>query len=324
MNENQPNTEVKRPDEIAMTLLVDAATAMASEQGQQARDARAEEVRAEQEEQDRRNRQAAEERERQASTAARRLVQQDRWAASYAAIAAVTVLVPFLIGHIGMRRTFVLRPSNAVYDPQVRSIFGAFKADYVAGMVPIVLVLALFLLVRPWSRRTASVVAGWGLVGATIVLLTVAMSSWDAAEFGEAAKLRETEYPFSSKYLTCGSWTFEAENGAAQTELWQVYLAQTVGTPGWECNRVNVYRGWTFVGAIDLDQGDTFTGDATVANSTWSQPFDASQARDIYSTAPDGTRVPMNPIGTQMNLQTTQGRTLSFSLDGAGYGAYHY
>lgn len=196
---------------------------------------------------------------------------------------------------------------------------------YLGGLIPIVLALGVFLVARtPWQGRRAAVVGGWvAVVGSLVLLLPITQSKWHDAEQKTVAKLRETAFPFADRYYHCVSWTFHAENGEQQPELWQVHLGRLKGSTVDGCNRVNVYRGWLFVGAFNLPDGDTFTGHVVINEVSWGHPLEDSGGTDVWSTNNDtGMRVPMNPVGTNIDLSTEGGRRLEFSLDGAGTGRF--
>lgn len=231
---------------------------------------------------------------------------------------AITVLVPFLIGHFLLTKTFVLKPNAGVYDGSARGILDHFFATYLAGLVPIALALGIFLVARrPWQGRAVAVVGGAiVLIGSLVILLPMAMSKWNGAEQKTIAKLRETAYPFSAHYYTCANWTIHAENGVHDPELWQVHLAQVKGTYGDGCNRVWVYRGWQPVSNYDLPGGDVFTGEAIVNHFNWPSPVREQGTGEFSSTdSATGASVPMNPMGTNFDLPTANGQVLSFTLD---------
>lgn len=253
--------------------------------------------------------------------AARQRSAGDSRAIGWAVGLAITVLVPFLIGHLLLTKTFILKPNLGVYDGQARGIVDHFFATYLAGLVPIALALGVFLVARqPWRGRTVAVAVGViSLVGSLVVLLPMTMSKWNAAEQKTVAKLRETAYPFSDSYYTCASWKVHAENGLHDPELWQVYLAQVKGTTGSGCNRVWVYRGWQPVSSFDLPGGDVFTGEAIVNHFDWPQPVHEQGTGDIWSqSSATGGRVAMNPRGTNVDLPTANGQVVDFTLDVAG------
>ncbi|QSE87068.1 hypothetical protein [Rhodococcus koreensis] len=252
---------------------------------------------------------------------ARKRTEIDWIAIGLAALAAVTVLGPYLIGHFLMRRTPLLEEYQAIFDPEVRGIWDHFGPDYLAGLVVIAALLALFLLVRPWKFRTISIVIGWVVVAVTLFfLLPMTTSTWDAAEGKSLANLRETAFPFAERYYDCASWTFASENGAQQPELWQVHLGQLKGASVDGCNKVDVYRGWRFVGTFVLDGGDTFTSEITVTSPDWSEPYDQDTGSgEIYSVSgTTGEHAAFNPVTTSIQLPTEFGRVLQFTLDGAG------
>jgi hypothetical protein len=293
---------------LALALLADATAEAAQTQGRQARDERVE---------------AAQSRVRQAASSRG---EGDTFAAFVAAALAVTVLGPFLIGHLLMVKTFVLKPDPGVYNQTIRGIGDHFFAIYLGGLVPIVLLLGIFLVARtPWEYRRAAVIGGWLAIAGTLVfLIPMAQSKWHAAEEKSMAKLRDSSFPFSSQYLTCASWTVAAENGAKDPELWQVYLAQRQNSGVRGCNRVEVYRGWQFVGQYDLPDGNTFTTTVEVNYPGWNKPFRQQGSGTIVAEfTSTGQTYAMNPVCTNIALATANGLTLEFSLDGAGSNGFN-
>lgn len=289
-------------DSLALALLVDATAEDAREQGQRVRDSR------------------TEQRRREVAARASRLKDVDRQAVMVAVFLTATVLVPFLIGHFVLTKTFVLEPNPGVYAAEVRGIGDHFLATYLAGLIPIIFLLGIFLVARrPWDGRRLSMVGGCvAIAGSLIVLLPTAQAQWQEAESKTVAKLRETAFPFDERYFDCESWYIHAENGAQQPELWQVHLGRLKGSDVDGCNRVNVYRGWQFVGAYNLPDGDTFTGHIVINHVGWDEPLESDGGTTVYSSNREtGRRIAMNPVGTNIDLETESGRRLEFSLDGA-------
>ncbi|WP_059015902.1 hypothetical protein [Mycobacterium sp. M26] len=292
---------------LALTLLVDATVESACALGQGERDRKAEEA------------------ERQTQAAASLLRAGDIRALMLAGFLAVTVLAPFLIGHFLLTKTFLLKPDPGVYYPEVRGVLDHFLPTYLAGLVPIMFGVGLFLVVRrPWRGRVFTVTLGWiSIVGCLIVLIPSTQSKWRDAELKTIAKLRETPFPFSDRFYNCASWDLHAENGIHEPELWQVHLGQRKGSNVDGCNRVLVYRGWDFVGRYDLPDSDTFTGDVVINHVDWTEPFETKGSAEIWAqNSKTGMRYPMNPVATNIDLSTTNGRRLNFSLDGAGAGRF--
>lgn len=237
----------------------------------------------------------------------------DHSAMVLATVAAVTVLVPYLIGHFLLRKTPVLELDPAVYDERARGLADHFLPDYLGGLAVVGVLLALYLLLRPWAFRASSVIVGWVLVAALlIVLLPTTVSKWNDAEAKTIASLRETSFPFQEEFHHCYSWDFDAENGASQRELWQVHLGSTLGTTVTGCNRINIYRGWLYVGAFDLGNGDTFTGDIVVNMPNWTEAFSTTGSSSIYQI----DRQAMNPLAVGVDLSTAFGSHVRFTLDG--------
>lgn len=304
-------------EELALLLLVDGTAVEARELGLREQQAWVEaEVR------------------RKESRAAKR-VYMDFWAATIAGGLAVTVIVPFLIGRFVMTKTFVLRPDPGVYETDVRGLWEYFVPTYLAGLIPIVLLLGVFLVIRtPWTFRLFSVVCGWALLIATVfLLLPFTQSKWNSAEQRAIAELRETPFPFKKKDHTknayqCESWFFVGENGRKHFEVWQVHIGR-VAQWGNGCNGVFVYRGWREVGSYVLPEGDTFNGDIAVDYPGGADELPAQRdgkrlgwpaffsTQGANSSAP-GASIQMNPIATTVILPTRDGRALQFTLDGAG------
>ncbi|CAM2744362.1 hypothetical protein [Skermania piniformis] len=305
-------------ERLSLVLLADVSFDAAADQARQTRQA-ADERRQNQE------RAAAEQRQNDLRAAGRRRTRNDWPALQLLGAAAVTVLVPYLVGHFLMRRTPLLADDPAVFEPRVRGLLDHFVPDYLGGLLALTVPVALFLVVRPWAYRQRTAVIGAVLLAASLfVLLPMASERWKAAEAASAVKLRETSFPYADNYFNCASWTLGAENGRHQSELWQVHLGQSLGTPGTACNRVDVYRGWQFVGKFELDGEEGFTEAVTVTTPDWTEAYHATSSGDIYSTAADGRRVPLNPITTTIALGTTAGRDLNFTLDGAATGGFWF
>lgn len=275
-------------------------------------------------------REAAERARREAAAAAdasarrgvaRRLSDGDLTAVKVAAVAAITVVIPWLIGHFLLTKTFVLKADPAVYEPDIRGLGDHFLATYLGGLVPILLAAGVFVVARrPWDMRMRNVVLGWVVIGATLlVLLPTSMGKWETAERHAADQLRETAFPFAKRFLQCASWNIGGENGLQQPELWQVHLGQLQGTPGRECNRVLIYRGWQLVNTYDLPSGKFFTGNIVVNYQGWPEPYKDTGGGNIFSQNTNtGVRQPMNPKATSIDLGVDSGQRLVFTLAGEG------
>ncbi|MGW0036372.1 hypothetical protein [Gordonia sp. NPDC003376] len=256
------------------------------------------------------NRQAA-----PASATVKARVAHDWTVIGWGVAAVVTVLAPYLLGHLLMRRTALLAPSEAVYDGAVRGVFDAFVADYLAGVVVILALLAAFLLLRPWGGRVTTVIIGVVLLISTFVVAGKASTAWASAEADAAEELRTTAFPFQERYKTCEVWTFHGENGLQQAELWQVYLTSTVSASG--CNKIEVYRGWEFVGYRQLRSDLQFQSPVTISYPGWSRSVNAdSGLLGVQTTTSAGTDEPVNPVVTSMQFATSAGYPVSFTLDG--------
>ncbi|KAF0845285.1 hypothetical protein [Nocardia caishijiensis] len=274
-------------------------------------------------------RRAAQDREQEQRDAQRRRAVQPRRdndyaALGFAALACLTVLGPYLLGHFLVRKTFLLAPDSRVYDDQARGLADHFWADYLGGVVAIGALLAVFLLARPWEFRRREVVIGGVIAAVTLVfVMPTASSQWHDAEGKTITALRESAFPFGARYVECANWQLEGEDASGRPELWQVYLAQTLGSPRVrDCNRVNVYQGWRSVGAFDLDGNDHFTESITVDNVNWSKPFTTDRSTTIYSTDAQGRRERMKPADLTVTLPTTNGRAVVFNVAGSASGRF--
>lgn len=275
--------------------------------------AQAERHAAEQREQDRRDQ------ERLRAAQPRRA--NDYTALSAAGLACVTVLVPYLLGHFLMRKTFVLDPDPRVYDDEARGLADHFWADYLGGVVVIGALLAVFLLARPREFRQREMIIGGIIAGATLILaLPTAMSEWQSAENKTVTALRETAYPFDSRYLSYDSWSVDGQDATGLPEKWQIHLGNTKGTPRGS-NRINIYRGWRDAGAYNLGGGDTFTGELTLTDAQIGKPYTTKSSGPIVSKI-NGVEQRMDPAGVSIELPTENGRTVVFTLAGGANGQF--
>lgn len=177
----------------------------------------------------------------------------DGFAIAAALILSVTVLVPWLIGRWPARDTF-FRTNQGVFDTAVRKDGTYFLTDWSMGCAILLLLLGVFLIVRPWSLRVGFVVFGFIAFGAGVFLMSSSASLWQSAERESAIALDETVYPFGSHYYTCGYKTLTV-NGA----IWQVHEAQnsTTAAATSGCNLVEVYRGWNMITIIRIPNDET-------------------------------------------------------------------
>ncbi|KQQ05738.1 MULTISPECIES: hypothetical protein [unclassified Rathayibacter] len=184
-------------------------------------------------------------------------------------IACITVVVPWLIGRWPARDTF-FRTNGLLFDTRVRGDGDYFLSDWMMGCAIILLVVAAFLLLRPWSLRAASIVFGFtALAAAALWLIPASSAQWNAAEQVSYSKLTTTAYPWSVKgdifskvTYSCGSDQLEVEGA-----LWQVHTGQTSSSTGSGCNMVAVYRGWQWMGSATVPDGESIDG-VTIADDT--------------------------------------------------------
>jgi hypothetical protein len=248
----------------------------------------------------------------------------DYTALGLAGLACITVIGPYLLGHFALRKTFLLAPDSRVFEEEARGLADHFWADYLGGVTTIGALLAMFLLLRPREFRQREMIIGGVIAALTVVvLLPTTLSWWNEAEAKTVTSLRESAFPFTARFVNCASWEIEAENGLSQSELWQVHLGQTKGSPRVsECNQVSVYRGWERVDSFDLDNNDHFTESITVRDVNWSEPFTTDRSTTIYSTTAQGARTRMKPADVTVELPTTSGRTVAFNLADSAAGRF--
>lgn len=170
-------------------------------------------------------------------------------------LSSATVLVPWLLGRFLLRDN-ALRPlSSTVYDTAIRTNGTYFLSDWLAGMCLLFVVLALFLILRPWSLRVGFVVVGFvALVVGAGVFGPVSAHLWNSDEGLSADRLETTAYPWSDTKFECDS-----ESATFGGALWQAHTARTQGLAG-GCDRVVIYRGWEPVGWAQLKSGQTEAG----------------------------------------------------------------
>lgn len=210
----------------------------------------------------------------------------------------VTVLVPYLIGHFGIRRTNWLPADSALFDARVRGLATYFLPDYLSGVITLSLLLSAFMLLRNWNRRTPNIIGAAALtLACAFVVYPFALEKWRTAETESIHKLATTAFPFDDQYYTCDSAIYEIEWTNGAEEPWQIYLARTQNSQD-GCNLVEVYRGWTYIGSFAMHDGDVFTP------GTWNNT-------DISSGG-----FTLDQIW--INLATDNGGTLRFTLAGAG------
>ncbi|MGX7724560.1 hypothetical protein [Rhodococcus sp. 5G237] len=237
-----------------------------------------------------------------------------------AGFAAITLVVPWLIGHFLLRGWF-LQEDSRVFDAEIRPILPYFWAELLAGWAILGLLAGAVLALRPWTGRVVAAVLGVVLVIGGFWLASTASSLFDSAEAESVAKLRSTEFPFESRYFNCGygfefdEYPTEADQ-LAGTNLtkWQMYLGSEMGYAGDGCNRFLVYAGWQFMGEFTLRDGTEFQD--TGNDYMWVY---LPQTNDTYFDS--GLEIwAYDRSQVWLNARTTDGRVVSTNLAEAGNG----
>ncbi|HEY3511041.1 protein kinase [Kribbella sp. NPDC051137] len=201
------------------------------------------------------------------------------WMAVWAGvIACATVLVPWLAGRYLLRGSWPRRDSPAVYDFDARRGGAYFLTDWVTGCLLVGVLVAAFILLRPWRRRVAMVVvAALGLGAMWHWGVAYVQREWNKQELVTADILRSTPYPFDSKYYTCGSASMTAErrnaDGHDETTAYSLFTARTKGSTSQACDRVEFWEGWHRVRTFTLRapqyvDSNAFSGAVNVTQNT--------------------------------------------------------
>ncbi|KJF24927.1 hypothetical protein C7T36_13885 [Rhodococcus sp. AD45-ID] len=295
---------------VAQALLLDATLPRAEEEVRERQAAQdAAEI---QQTADRLQAEAAAEQARRTS-AAQRSRRIDGTAVRLGALAAMSIVIPWAIGHFVLRgRIFSEDPG--VFEPEIRALLPYFWAELVAGWSVIALIVGAVLVCRPWTARVAFGSVGVVLLIGGIWALNTGKSLFAGAEEDSIAKLSSTAFPFTQRYLECGhalELTVRAPEGTTvPDQLWQMYLGSDKGYTGEGCNRVSVYKGWIYMGYLSLTDGDEFD-DSSDARWTYVGANDEVLASNSWVQNHD-------PAEVWLNVRTEWGRTVSTNLLDAG------
>ncbi|HEX8507957.1 MAG TPA: hypothetical protein VF635_00455, partial [Propionibacteriaceae bacterium] len=233
---------------------------------QQEERARAEAARRVEEERQRKLRQdqQTEQRRAEARQARERAVsrrrEKDRSTLVTAFVLCVTVLVPWLLGHFLMQDRLFRPPNPRVFLADARDTGTYFLTDWTAGCAAILLAAALFVVLRPWWRRPASLVfAGIFAAVAIVGLAPYSIREWTNQENRTAATLRSTVFPFDNEFYTCGQATAaygKSKVLAGESDVvYTLFSARTEGSTVDGCNMLVFYQGWRMVKSVTLKKG---------------------------------------------------------------------
>jgi hypothetical protein len=198
-------------------------------------------------EQRRASRQAA----RTARVAPRRAL--DGNATVLAVIAAVTVLVPWGVGHLWWRRKLVETTVAPPRDLRALPTGHTFVPEYVFGLLVVAGVLGLVLVRPPWRGRVVSLLAGLVLIGGGLASQRAANAIADA--YNRAGVHAYASGPVPTKVIgtVCGGDVWTSTTPVAGVR-WRYTLVSHDG----ECGRMVGYAGWHRVWRRDAAGADSF------------------------------------------------------------------
>lgn len=161
---------------------------------------------------------------------------------------AVTVLIPWLIGKYLLRDSLLLSQDPNVFDVSVRDGGRYFLSDYLSGLLLPGVIVAAFLLLRPWPHRTGFAVIGLGLVVSLLITLSMASGLWAANENQSAETLRVGKFPYQEKFASpCfNGRDFSVVINGQTVSVGVRVVAEDSQPPAFidYCNLISVYRGW--------------------------------------------------------------------------------
>ena len=161
--------------------------------------------------------------------------------------ACVTVLAAWGFGYL-TRGWWLRESASGVYDPNARVTGDYFLSDWAWGCFFALALLALFLIVRPWSHRLGSVLFGVLVAAGAGGVLWYSLQEWDVAEAKTVTVLRTTAYPWGETKYHCGrsEWTDSKGN------LWAADTGRYENSGFQSCDFVVVFKGWKEVGHEDI------------------------------------------------------------------------
>ncbi|MGN6301738.1 MAG: serine/threonine-protein kinase, partial [Angustibacter sp.] len=198
----------------------------------------------------------------------------DFFAAFVAVVLCATVLGPWLVGRYLLRDTLGRDQMGRVFDTHARHAGEYFLSDWSAGCVVVGLLLAVFVLVRPWHHRRVNVALAIALVvGLLAVVVPFSRDHWKTAEMATGERLLSEPFPFSQWFYTCGSDSVEFPNPSGTTTTYALWSAKTQGSSVEGCDRLELYQGWKRVALVTLPASRALSG------SGFSSPITASKGR---------------------------------------------
>ncbi|HWJ84595.1 MAG TPA: hypothetical protein VNR62_04155 [Cellulomonas sp.] len=167
-----------------------------------------------------------------------------------------------------------------VYDTTARSTGDYFLTDWLWGSFVALALLALFLVLRPWSHRVTSVVLGVLIGVGSAFVLAQSLDRWDQAEAATEVTLRTTPYPWEDSWYSCGwdAWT----DGSGT--VWSVHTGRHSGESYESCSFAVVHEGWREVARLDIPT-------KLMKRHDGSDPEVSISKRGVATVTMDGARV---------------------------------
>lgn len=194
------------------------------------------------------------------------LARRDAWLLGLLALLLVTAVAPWAIGRWAADSPLLPR-APGLASPDVRDDGDYRLPQYLAGASALLGVTAAVLLLPPWRRRGAALLAVSVLLLGAVALRAPTLQQWQEAE---AASLRTQAlggYPFREKHDSCASATVPVREptsspyrGADATYTYAV--GRTRETSQQTCDTLSVYKGWQRLHHVVLPAGETVPRDA--------------------------------------------------------------
>jgi hypothetical protein len=117
--------------------------------------------------------------------------------------------------------------------------------------------VAVFILIRPWNGRLITVLVAGALVAAVVAYVApLSVTQWNKQEALTAFRLRTETFPFSDHFYACGEASAHFGTGTPQAKEYSLFSSLTQGSPTDSgCDRLELWEGWRRVRVINLATG---------------------------------------------------------------------
>ncbi|MEU4191534.1 protein kinase [Kribbella sp. NPDC026611] len=202
---------------------------------------------------------------------------KDKIAIGIGVATCATVVLPWLVGRYLLRGRWPRYNYSAVYDVDARRAGAYFLSDWLSGCMVVAVLVAAYLVLRPWRQRVGTIVAtALGLGAIWYWGVPYVQAQWQKQEDTTVALLSSTPYPFEDKYYTCGSATLTGRRinaaGYVESYSYSMFTGRTKGSTTQACNLIEVYDGWQRIKRFDLRakqyvDSNTFSSPVTVTEN---------------------------------------------------------